>query len=277
MSTPADQIVLAHDGQELALHVHADPGDGAPVLLFLPAMGTPAGFYRRFAGELSAAGVWPMVGDLRGTGASRPLASRSAAYGYAALAADVDVLLAEVARRAPGRAVVLGGHSLGGQMAAIHLSRAGSPARGLFLIGTAIPHFRRYGRRGAGLLAMTQVMALGSRVVGYWPGWAFGGRQARGTIRDWAHTARTGRYPELDGAVPDLTKIDVPVLCVTLGADLLTPRAATHDFTDRMTGTEVTHVDYAFEDGREADHFTWAKESGPLAAQVADFVREATR
>ncbi|GAB3957438.1 hypothetical protein GCM10027614_72910 [Micromonospora vulcania] len=107
-----------------------------------------------------------------------------------------DVLSA-LKPRLDGRTRLLLGHSLGGQAALLHLALHGSAAvDGLALIAVGVPHWRSYpGARGLGVLPYTQGIAATAALLGVWPGWGFGGRQARGVIRDWAYTARTGRFP----------------------------------------------------------------------------------
>ena len=120
------------ESYRLALHVYPDPGGDAPVVIIFPAMGTPARFYRPFAQRLGADGIAVVVVDLRGTGESRPTASRADRYGYLDLAGDVGTVLEALKPRLDGRRYYLLGHSLGGQVSTVHLARtaaAGGSAR----------------------------------------------------------------------------------------------------------------------------------------------------
>lgn len=183
--------------------MYPDPEGVADALLVLitPAMGVRARYYRPFAAALRAAGLAVAVADLRGTGESTPKPSRACRYGYPELAADVGAVLAALKSRRDGRRTLLLGHSLGGQAALLHLALHGEhDVDGLALVAVGVPWWRSYpGLRGYGVLPYTQGIAATARLLGVWPGWGFGGRQARGVIRDWAYTARTGRFPQLDG------------------------------------------------------------------------------
>src|SRR5690606_6758740 len=150
------------------------------------------------------AGLAVAVVDLRGTGASTPPASRRSRYGYAELTDDVGAVLEHLKPRRDGRRVLLLGHSLGGQACLLHLARTGgADVDGLALVAVGLPYWRSYQDIRKLVVPYAHAISAISAVLGYWPGWGFGGRQARGVIRDWAHTARTGRFPLIYGV--DLT------------------------------------------------------------------------
>jgi predicted alpha/beta hydrolase len=230
--------------------------------------------------------VWPVVTDLRGTGASTPKPSRASRYGYADLAGDVGAVLDALKDRRAGRRTVLIGHSLGGQACALHLALTPeSTVDGLVFVAVGLPYWRGYqGNRRASVFAFTQGIGVISAVLGVWPGWGFGGRQARGVMRDWAYTARNGRFPSLNsggarhGAGHDpeaaLARIDVPVLAVSVEHDQYTPPATTDLLCAKLTAAPVTREHYTLaEAGGPLDHFTWARSGGPLARRIALFAQ----
>ncbi|GGM66427.1 alpha/beta fold hydrolase [Dactylosporangium sucinum] len=268
--------LLDRGTDRLALHTFAPVAEDAPTLAVLwPAMGVPARYYRPFAQSLASHGVAVTVADLRGTGASTPRASAASRYGFAELADDVDAVLEHLKPARAGRRTVLIGHSLGGQMCALHLALRGtsSDVSGLALLAVGLPYWRSYpASRRAQILAMTQVLAAGSAVLRHWPGWAFGGRQARGVIADWAYTARAGRYRPIAGVDVEaaLSRVTTPVLAVDVEGDQYTPAATVDRLTSKLTSSEVRREHYtAAEAGTRIDHFTWAKNGAPLAARVA--------
>lgn len=250
----------------LGLHVYPDHGDGALVVVF-PAMGVPARYYRPFAADLAATGLWPVVADLRGTGSSTPRPTRSSRYGYTDLADDVGAVLDALKDRRAGRPTVLLGHSLGGQACALHLARSGdSTVDGLVLVAVGLPHWRCYaGVHRGQVLAITQTIGLAATLLGVWPGWAFGGRQARGVIRDWAYTARHGRFP----FPAPLERVTTPVLAVTMDQDWHTPLPTTRALCAMLTAAPITYARHP------ADHVRWVRDGGPVAARVAGFSRSA--
>jgi predicted alpha/beta hydrolase len=261
---------IDHDGQRLALRVH--PGDGGRPALLLPAMGVPAAYYDGFARRLTGAGFAVTVADLRGTGDSTPPATRASRYGYAGLVGDIGAVL----RAMGGETPLLIGHSLGGHAAALHLA-LGGPGTGLVLVASGTPYRRYYsGRWGIRLRVGTPLIAGISAALGYWPGHrlGFGGRQARGVMRDWAYLIRTGDFAPLSGVAVDglLAEVKVPVLAVSVAGDTFTPAATLDHFCAKFGAAEVTRHHYtAAESGAPMDHFRWTRAAGPLATRIAGF------
>lgn len=270
MTPPAS---LDRGTDQLGLHWFGDDGD-APLAVLWPAMGTPARYYRPFITLLNAAGLDVLAVDLRGTGTSTPASSRASRYGYADLVDDVGAVLElpEVKRRR----VFLVGHSLGGQICALHLGLDGvSTVEGLILVAVGLPYFRTYGRHSLGVFAFTQAIAATSALLRVWPGWGFGGRQARGVIRDWGYTARHGRFPRLRGVDVDaaLRTVRTPVLAVSVDNDQYTPAPTVDHLVAKFDAAPVRRLHYATEEaGAPLDHFRWTRAAGPLVAHVREFV-----
>jgi predicted alpha/beta hydrolase len=264
----------------LGLHVYPDPG-GGPLVVVWPAMGVPARYYRPFAADLLAAGLAVVVADLRGTGTSTPRASRATRYGYAELAADVGAVLDTLKPRADGRPVLLLGHSLGGQACAVHLALAGpqSMVDALVLVAVGLPYWRDYRTGWRTILPLTQGINAVSALLGVWPGWRFGGRQARGVIRDWAYAARTGRFPQLDGVDVEaaLATVRTPVLALDIEPDRYTPPSTVDRLCAKLRAAPVERQRYtAAQAGGALDHFRWVRAAGPLAGRVAAFAARLT-
>ncbi len=267
------QEYIDHGTERLGLHVYPEPDSDRPLVVLFPAMGVPARFYRSFAAELSSAGLWAVVADLRGTGTSTPRPSRASRCRYADLADDVGAVLDALKQRRAGRRTILLGHSLGGQACALYLARSGgSTVDGLVLVAVGLPYWRCYsGARRATVLGLTQSIGLTSAALGVWPGWGFGGRQARGVIRDWAYTARHGRFRDaaLESA---LAQVTTPVLAVSVDDDQYTPPATTDRLCAKLTAAPVQRAHYpTAEAGGRLDHFQWVRSGGALAGRVARF------
>jgi predicted alpha/beta hydrolase len=279
--TQADYVqeFVDRGSDRLGLHVYPDT-PGAPVVLIWPAMGVPARYYRPFARQLTEAGLSVMVADLRGTGSSTPAPSRRSRYGYPELAADVGAVLDAVKPRTDGRRLILLGHSLGGQLCALHLAMTGDQrVDGLALVAVGIPWFRSYPGRRLGLLGFTQAIAATAWLLGVWPGWWFGGRQARRVILDWAYTARHGRYRRIDGMDVELAlrAVTTPVLAVSVDNDSYTPPGTLDHLCGKLTAAPVRreHVTAA-EAGATIDHLKWVRASNPVVARVFEFAHSAT-
>jgi predicted alpha/beta hydrolase len=265
----------------LGLHRYPEPeaAANAPLVVVWPAMGTPAGYYRRFATELRAAGLGVVVADLRGTGSSTPRPSRASRYAYSELVADIGAVLDALKPQANGRRILLLGHSLGGQACALHLALTKhlgqSTVDGLVLVAVGLPYWRDYpGRRKFGILPFTQGIAAVSALLGVWPGWGFGGRQARGVMLDWAYTARTGHYPALDGinAEAALGTVDTRVLAISVDHDQYTPPSTLDRLCGKLSAARIEREHYTTaQAGARLDHFAWARAGAPLAARIATF------
>ncbi len=252
------------------------PTGDSPVVLVFPAMGTPARYYAPLAEALRTEGLAVVVADLRGTGSSTPRPSRASRYGYTEITADVGAVLAALRPRVGDRPVLLLGHSLGGQAAVLHVaSTGGDGIDGIVLVAVGLPWFRSYpGRRKVGVLVFTQAIVALAGLVGFWPGWGFGGRQSWGVIRDWGYTARHGRFPDISGVDPTtgLAAIRTPVLAISVEHDRYTP-APTVDHLAvilQRANVERRHLMSA-DTGAPLDHFRWVRAGGPLASWVAAF------
>jgi predicted alpha/beta hydrolase len=263
------QLVVDREGDRLAVQVTENPEADTAVVLF-PAMGVPGGYYRRFVDALHDAGMAVAVADLRGTGLSHPPPSRASRYGYTELAGDVAAVLKALKPLREGRRTLLLGHSLGGQACVMHLAHSQEGVDGLVLIAVGIPYWRVYGRQGLGVYGFTQGINAVSTALGVWPGWGFGGRQARGVIRDWASTGRHGRFPAaFEQRLRDVT---VPVLAISVDGDQYTPRAATDFLVSKLESAKVRreHLTRA-EAGTDVDHFKWVKAGAPLARMIREW------
>lgn len=282
---PYQQLWCDQGEERLGIQLYDPPSPHAPAVVIWSAMGVPARFYRPFALRLREQGLAVAVVDLRGTGASTPPPSRASRYGYAELVDDVAAVLAEVKLALGARRLVLLGHSLGGVLCLLHLARsaaervaAGGHAAsdgevdGLVLVATGLPYWRLFpGIRGPALRFGARMMQATAAVLGVWPGWGFGGRQARGVIRDWAFTARTGRLPRLAGrdVAAELALVATPTLAVSFERDPLTPAPV----LDLMVGALAAPVSREHHDGG-ADHFSWARrDTTGVAERVAAFIR----
>jgi predicted alpha/beta hydrolase len=212
------------------------------------------------------------IADLRGTGESTPRPSRASRYGYSDLADDVGAVLAALQPFTVNKRVILLGHSLGGQACLMHLTRSQEGVDGLILIAVALPYWRLYGRQSLGVYGFTQGINAAAKVLGVWPGWGFGGRQARGVIADWAYTGRHGRFPVSVGAEEKLGAISLPVLAISVDDDQYTPRGTMDFLVSKLESAKVRreHLTQAAA-GVSIDHFKWVRAGAPIAEMIRDW------
>lgn len=241
------------------------PAEPRATLLWLPALGVAARHYLPFADVLAARGIATFVHEWRGHGSSTLRAGHDTDWGYRALLLDdLPASEAAVADAAPGVPRFLGGHSLGGQLATCRLALAPESATRLWLVGSGAPYWRAFPRRRRWWLPLAYRFlpwladrrgALPGRELG------FGGREARGVMRDWSRTALSGLYEGAaipPGVEAGMHALDVPVSAVVFGDDWLAPAASLRFLLAKLprARASVTRLD-AMALGTHDDHFAW--------------------
>ena len=189
--------LTAADGHRFRLLVRS-PVEPVAALLWLPALGIAARHYLPFAEALAAHGVAVFLHEWRGHGSSDRRAGRDVDWGYRELLTiDLPASVACIDERFPNLPKIVGGHSLGAQLAACLLALQPRAAERLWLVASGSPFWRVFPRPRAWLLPLTYRFlpwladrngSLPGRSIG------FGGKEARGVMRDWARTGLSGRY-----------------------------------------------------------------------------------
>lgn len=276
-------VLHSADGHRYGASLFRAAGRDRPLLAFWSALGTPAGFYRRFGTALAACGVHVVTADWRGIGSSSLRAGRGVDFGYRELVElDAGALVEELRRRFPGTPLWLGGHSLGGQLSTLTATRHRGEVRGLVLIASGTSFRQCY--RGGARLGVDLIATLSAGVaplVGHFPGrqFGFGGREARTLMRDWTTVARSGRYrlsrssQDYDAA---LATLELPVLALSFAADNWAPAAAADYLIAKMPRVQATrwHWSAADSGGQAFDHFNWARAPEVLAPRLADWLQQ---
>lgn len=250
----------------------------APVVVFLPAMGTRASYYDTFGQALSDAGFHAVIGDFRNHGAGTVKPSRASDFGYRELIReDCAQLIAFARERFRGAAVLAGGHSLGGHVTALYASLAPpGELAGLFSVAAGTVHFRAYeGRRALSVLVLTQLAGVTSRALGTFPGHrvGFAGLEPRTQMLDWARTARTGRFmPRGDPHDYEraLAAVSLPLLVLSIEDDDYAPASAARGLYGKLTGAASSFETLALASfgRRRVGHFSWAKTPLPVVDRI---------
>ena len=256
---------------------------GAPTLIFLCALGTPARIYARLARELAQQGINVCIPDWRGIGSSSIRATRDVDFGYyQLLEIDHPALLEALRKRYPAAPVWLGGHSLGGQLSLLAASSAKLSVDGVLLVASGTVHLPCYpSKLRAGIRAVTLLVRLSGSVLGYFPGdrLGFGGREALGVMRDWSHVARTGKYKVAKSAVNyehALSELKTSIGALTFAGDAWAPANATQALIKKAEKSNQTHWHWSREDtqGYNIDHFSWLKRPELVAPTIAAHIIE---
>lgn len=265
--------VVAADGAGSDLLL-VGPADATHWLYWLPAMGVPAKHYLPLAQGLAAHGTAVALHEWRGIGSSDRRAGRHQDWGYRALLHE-DLPAGITAARAawPGRRGALGGHSLGGQLACAYAALNPGRVDQLVLAASGAPYWKNFPWSwliGAAYLAAP----LLAGVTGHFPGRriGFGGNEARGVIRDWARSGRSGRYAadgmgELEAGMAGFAG---RVLALRMRDDWLGPAASLDWLLGKLPCASVRREVLGPEDLHgPADHFSWMKSPTPVAARIA--------
>lgn len=248
----------------------------SPVLICMPAMGVPAKFYEPLVVPVVREGWRLVTVDLRGNGLSALRPSKAISFGYHEMVTfDWPAAVEKVRTIFPGAKIYLLGHSLGGQLSALYLAANPGACTGLILVATPSVHYKGWDfPLNMGVLAGTQFACAIAGILGYFPGKkiGFGGTEARGVIRDWAHTARTGRY-EPAGSPVDFEKrlgeMELPVLSISFAVDLLAPERAVANLCAKMKQCRITRHLLIDED---LGHLQWVKNPQPVVEKISQWL-----
>ncbi|OUC78756.1 alpha/beta fold hydrolase [Gordonia lacunae] len=238
-------------------------------VLVAPAMGVPARVYRRLTEALTTSGFDVEIVPRRGIEEGSEPPSRRSDWSYADEAADLaDAVAAARADDTETRVLVVG-HSLGAQLAAMVAVPAEHAPDGIVAIGASVPHFRHYGLRGVPLAALAASVAPVAGIAGRWPRGGFGGPTPRTLMREWARMVLTGRAPfALD------SRIVVPALSIRLHDDELVTDRAASAFDAAFAPEAITH--WRYDDahcppGGSTTHIGWVRTPDTVAHRIADW------
>ncbi len=279
---PHQQPVLevqTPDGHRFEL-IHVPCSAPRARLLFLPGMGVSARQYIAFGQALAVHGIESWIHEWRGLGSSNWRADRAADWGYRELLQQdllgaVDRIQAVIR----GQPIILGGHSLGSQLACLLGALRPEACAGLLIVAGGAPYWRAFsGWMRFGLPTIFFTMPAIAGLVGHYPGrrLGFAGREARGVIRDWTLSGRRGVYTpsgidhDLEQGMRDL---NVPALSLRMADDWFVPQSSldwlkgklgsAHHEQTVLTGEHLTGA---------ADHYRWMREPDSSALAIADWL-----
>ncbi len=249
-------------------------------LFWIPALGVPAIKYEKWAQALAALGITVAVHEWRGNDTSSLRPSRQCDWGYSELVqVDMPASLAAARVAAPGLRWTIGGHSLGGQLAAIAAGLSPDNFGGLLLVATGVPDFRSFPlHQRVGILAFAYFVPVVTTLFGLFPGdrlkWA--GRESATLMRRWAQTARRGDYRRigLDRDAEDVLKAwRGPVLGLQFADDWLASTASLDLLIAKLgPGARQREVFDRARLGDTPDHFRWMKSPDSVARTIAGWL-----
>ena len=236
----------------------------AKTILMLPALGVKASYYDSFCTYFSENGYHMVSMDWRGLGHSNVRASRKVDFGYKDFLNDIGEVVELIRTELPNTTLYFAGHSLGGQLGGLYLSRFPETAKGLFAIAScSIYHKGWTGRDRLPILMAGALFAPISKIVGYLPGkqLGFGGKEFRGVIEDWLYTLKTGNYAT-KGDTFDyelaMSKATFPILAISIEHDFMSPHKAVENLLKKFPNAITKHVQIP-NPAKELNHFRWTR------------------
>jgi predicted alpha/beta hydrolase len=272
--TVIETSLTAGDGHRWSLLSHT-PRQPRAHLLWLPALGVAARHYQPLADALALHGIATHLHEWRGNGSSSLRASRAVDWGYRELLSlDLPASLVALPTDSPR---LLGGHSLGGQLACCLAGQHPGAFAGLVLVASGTPYWRSFPPPRRWLLPLAyRFLPWLARRQGALPGrrLGFGGNEARSLIADWARVGLTNRYAAA-GMERDLeagmAQLRIPVRGVLMGRDWLAPPTSLQALLSKLpqSPARVASFDTASL-GEPADHFSWMRQPDVVARALAE-------
>ena len=269
----------ASDGVRIPLTwFPADPARYA--CLFLPALGIQARLYHQLAIGLAASGCSVCLLEQRGHGESPLRASRAVEFGMTDfLEKDIPAALSWLRAQAPGLPVLMGGHSLGGNLSTLYAGEPAAGLSGLIHVACGSPYHGDFPPRQSRLIRLLCTAIPLLRVFpGYFPGevMGFAGRESLQLMRDWRDWALTGTldYGGRIGLAERAGSFRGPVISIAIENDDFSSAAARERALAPLRSARITRLTLgAAEQGEYLGHFKWARRPDGVVRALADWMQ----
>jgi len=277
---PADVPLPDGSSTKFTVFFNAENTAKAVFILF-PAMGTPASYYEPFGKALAAKGVIAITADLRGVGHSSVHPRRGVDFGFnEMLELDYKSILEKADSLFPGKKKFIIGHSLGGILGSLFLSKYPKAADGLILIAACNIYYKGWtGYRRWWLLFGTQMMNFFAALFGYHAGniVGFGGTGAKTVIKDWSYTARTGNYSVSNSSndfEKSLKALKPNVLAFSFSHDILCTKKAVENLLAKFNpASNINHKHLVNTPaGKPYSHYNWVKYNDEVIGLITDWI-----
>ncbi len=249
------------------------------VLILLPALGIRAKFYTKLASGLADHGISTVVVEQRGNGESPYRPGDGSKFGLRDYL-DVDIAPATlwVQEEFAGIPVYIGGHSLGGHMAALAGVLQPGQYAGIVRLACGFPYHKDFPHPASTFIkVMILTIPLLTRLLGYFPGnrLGFGGREYRGLMMDWRLWAKDGRYENawFPGSEAMMASYPKRVISIGFDHDKLAPDAAISRSMGMFKKALVAQLKLgAAEQGDYLGHINWGKKPDGVVLALNDWI-----
>lgn len=251
-------------------------------LLFLPALGIQYRMYDQMATALAAAGCSVLLMEQRGHGRSPLRASRSVNWGYDDylqydLPTALDWMTAQP--EAFNRPVIMGGHSLGGQLSSIFSGQHPERLQGVLHVACGSPYHADYEPPKSRLIkTLCRIIPLLRYVPGYFPGTrlGFAGRESLQLMRDWRDWAMSGSldYGSHRGLQAAIAAYQGALLAVSMDGDEFSCLKAEQTAITGFTSAKICQVRLGKDEpGKRLGHFGWARPPDAVVQAVLGWLQ----
>jgi predicted alpha/beta hydrolase len=254
----------------------------AAVVIIFPALGTKANYYRHYAAALAQQNINVITVDHRGHGHSSVRPNRENNFGYREQVEEEYLAIVKKAKSLfPESKIVVMGHSIGGQMGSMLVSRYHHLIDGFILNASCTVYHKGWGIiNGTGLLLFAAICNYTAKVLGYYPGnfFKFGGTEAQGIIEDWYCTAATGEFIAR-GSEYDYEKaireVQLPILAINYLGDASAPYSALKCLCDKFQKATVSiHQVKHPQPNKKYNHYSWVREPEIAMELVCNWIAQ---
>ncbi len=279
---PTTEIIpiKLRDGSTNEITLCRSENSNVPLIFVFPALGVRASYYKTLLEKLAQNGFHVCLTDWRGNGKSSVRPSRTVNFGYKELIEDIDFVIEKIGNQFPDNKKYLLGHSLGGQLGGLFLSKKPPALDGIVLIASCSVYYKGCkGWAGTRIYYATYLIKFLGKIVGYYPGekMGFGGSEARGVMQDWGRNGRTGKYiidnDDFDYEAA-LAQLQTNILAISIKGDTFAPVEATKNLYQKYhPNSTIRHEVVSAQDAqiKNLGHFNWAKHPDHFIGLLKDW------
>lgn len=275
--------IKTQNGSTVPLWVHAPEQPSKHVVLLAPALGIPAGFYKKLCAELARLGISTVCLEQRGNGESPYRPGDGSRFGLQEyLQQDLPAAMSyidDTFMQGPAAPeLVLAGHSLGGHMMGLYAAQNPGKVTKLIRLACGFPYYGDFkGTASVFVRLLVLILPIVTKILGYFPGnrMGFGGREYRDLMLDWRVWAKDGRYliNGIDDLEDSLHKLTGKVLSIAFEKDTMSSEAATNRGLSYFKDAEVTRITLGVrEQGDHLGHINWARGPSGTAHAILNWL-----